>query len=209
MSTVVATESLADLVRSSTIDEHRAAEGRPFIVQLMGGELSREDYTRYLAQFAWVYEALESRAASAADPVFFDPALARSASVQHDLVALGVEDRRSEHPMLSATAAYVSHLRGIAADDIVRFTAHHYTRYLGDLSGGQAIARLVARNYGLTPDQLTFFDFSALGDLVPYKRAYREALDALELSDAQTKDLITEVRLAYALNSALFDDLAK
>jgi heme oxygenase len=201
-------ESLAAIIREATISEHRDAESRPFIRHLMGGELSLAEYTRYLAQFAWIYETLESRAAMPEDPSFFDPALVRFARIEHDLVALGVGDWRSEHPQLGATSAYVDRLGDLPAGDIPRWAAHHYTRYLGDLSGGQAIARLVSRNYGAEPGQLTFFDFSTLGDLVPYKRAYREGLDALILRDDDVDVLVCEVRLAYALNGALFDGLA-
>lgn len=209
MDAVTSAGSIAAVVRASTMDEHRAAEERPFIVELMGGKLSLADYARYLAQFAWVYSALESRTTTPSDPQFFDPALARFASIDHDLGALGAGDWRSSHPALRATVAYVSRLRSIPAEDIIRWTAHYYTRYLGDLSGGQAIARLVARNYGATAHQLTFFDFTELGDLVPIKRAYREGLDSLDLSDAGLDALVTEVKLAYALNSALFDELGQ
>jgi heme oxygenase (biliverdin-producing, ferredoxin) len=202
-------QSIAAVVRSSTAAEHRAAEERPFIVELMGGDLSLDDYTRYLAQFGYVYEALESRPRTSNDPALFDPALARTASIEHDLGALGASDWRSQHPTLEATKTYASHLRSIPADDTVRWVAHHYTRYLGDLSGGQAIARLVARHYGATPEQLTYFDFTAIGDLVPYKRSYREQLDALKLEPGELDALVDETRLAYALNSAVFDELAK
>jgi heme oxygenase len=201
-------ESIAAVIRSSTAAEHRAAEERPFIVELMGGELSLDDYTRYLAQFGYVYEALESRSPASEDPALFDPALARTASIGHDLAALGVDDWRCEHPTLEATKTYANHLRSIPADDTVRWVAHHYTRYLGDLSGGQAIARLVARHYGATPEQLTYFDFTAIGDVVPYKRSYRQQLDALQLDPSELDALVDETRLAYALNSAIFDELA-
>jgi heme oxygenase (biliverdin-producing, ferredoxin) len=199
---------IASSLRAATAGEHRSAEDRSFIVQLMGGELSLVAYTRYLAQFAWVYEQLESRPRQSGDPALFDPALARSASIENDLSALGVLDWRAQHPMLPATAAYVAHLASIPADDTVRWIAHHYTRYLGDLSGGQAIARLVARHYGASADQLSFFEFADIDNLVAYKRAYREGLDALLLTADEHDLLVAEVRRAYRLNSAVFDDLA-
>jgi heme oxygenase (biliverdin-producing, ferredoxin) len=63
------------------------------------------------------------------------------------------------------------------------YVAHHYTRYLGDLSGGQVIGAMIERHYGATPEQLTFFSFEGIEKPVPYKREYRTALDALELTD--------------------------
>lgn len=152
----------AAALRLATLSEHRAAEDREFIARLMAGELSLGEYTRYLAQFGWVYAALEARVPGPDDPALFDPALARSTSIQHDLLHLGVADWRSEHPPLPATEAYIAHLASIPANDTVRWVAHHYTRYLGDLSGGQAIARIVARHYGATAEQLSFYDFAGI-----------------------------------------------
>ena len=205
-----ATEPLdiAALVRTASADDHRAAETRGFITALMGGELSLEEYTRYLAQLAWVYDALEARGSRPGDPAVFDPALARLAAIDADLAALGASDWRETHPPLRATADYAAHLRAIADDD-VRYLAHHYTRYLGDLSGGQAIAALVARHYGATPEQLGFYRFEVADDgVVRYKRGYREAMNALALSPDEVDVLIDEVRTSFRMNSAVFEALA-
>ena len=205
-----ATEPLdvAALVRAASADDHRAAETRGFITALMGGELSLDEYTRYLAQLAWVYDALEERGSRPGDPAVFDPALARMAAIDADLAALGAADWREAHPPLPATADYAAHLRVIADDD-VRYLAHHYTRYLGDLSGGQAIAALVARHYGATPEQLGFYRFEVADDgVVRYKRGYREAMNALALSPDEVDVLVAEVRTSFRMNSAVFEALA-
>lgn len=197
---------VAALVRAATADDHRNAESRGFITRLMGGELSLEDYTRYLAQYAWVYEALEARESRSNDPEVFDPRLARFAAIESDLAALGAADWRDTHPPLPATATYVAHLRELADDD-VRYLAHHYTRYLGDLSGGQAIAALVSRHYGATPEQLSFYDFDLEEGPVRYKRRYREAMNALTLEPAEVDALIDEARASFRLNGAVFEAL--
>jgi heme oxygenase len=202
---------VAALVRAASADDHRAAERRGFIMALMGGELSLAEYTRYLAQLAWVYEALETRGTRPGDPAVFDPALARLHAIDADLAALGASDWRTGHPPLDATAVYTAHLRAITADgDDVRYLAHHYTRYLGDLSGGQAVAALVGRHYGATPEQLGFFRFD-LGDggAVRYKRRYRQAMNALALSPDEIDVLVAEVRESFRLNSAIFEALAR
>jgi len=89
------------------------------------------------------------------------------------------------------------------------FIAHHYTRYLGDLSGGQAIARLVSRQHGFEGDGVAFYDFAELGPIPHFKKAYREALDSLgaELSDAERQRMCDEVREAYRFNTETFRDL--
>lgn len=196
-------------LREATVAEHTSAEGRPFIADLIEGRLSLADYTRYLAQLAYVYEALESRPARPDEPEFLhDPRLARLAAARHDLAELGAIDWHTAHPPLPATQRYVARLHEVAGgDDVIPYLAQHYTRYLGDLSGGQIIATMMSRHYGATEDQLTFYRFDQIGKLVAYKRAYREHIDHLGLDEAQVQRLIDEARRAYELNAAVFDEL--
>jgi heme oxygenase len=206
----VAVMDVAALIRAASSDDHRATESRGFITRLLGGELSLDDYVRYLVQYAYVYDALESR--DDTGPAVFDPRLRRSARIAADLDALGAPDWRERFPALPATAAYTAQLRALTASDdeldrTVRYLAHHYTRYLGDLSGGQAIAALVARHYGATADQLTFYDFAELGSVVHAKREYRARMNALALDPDAIETLTAEVAVAFRSNGAIFDEL--
>lgn len=199
---------LAARLREATTPEHRDTENRGFITRLMGGELDLGAYTAYLAQYAYVYRALESRAPQHGDPEFLtDLGLIRTPSIESDLAHLGVTDLEAQHPALPATAAYVAHLDGIDASDLPRYVAHHYTRYLGDLSGGQAIAALVARHYGATPEQLAFYRFETIDSPVRYKRAYRDGLDALGFTEDQEATLVAEAKAAFMFNAAIFEAL--
>ncbi|WP_062520130.1 heme oxygenase (biliverdin-producing) [Demequina silvatica] len=201
-------EGLASRLREATAPEHRDTENRGFITRLMGGELDLAAYVRYLAQYTYVYRALEARAPQPGDPAFLaDEALRRVPSMEADLEALGVADWERALPALPATQAYVDHLRGLAEADVPRYVAHHYTRYLGDLSGGQAIAKLVARHYGATDAQLGFYRFERIDSAVRYKRAYREQLDALDLDAGQEAALIAEAKAAFGFNADIFEAL--
>lgn len=204
--------SLADYLRASSSTQHRDTETRSFITELMSGDLSLADYTRYLGQYAWVYEALEQLVdrVSQVDRIeIFDPALDRLPAIESDLAALGVQDWRREHPPLPATTEYITHLQSLTSADGVRCLAHHYTRYLGDLSGGQAIAALVARHYGAAPEQLGFYRFDAINNIVQYKRAYRDRLNSLSLAQVDIDALVAEVDAAFTYNGAVFDGLAR
>lgn len=208
----LAPRDVAALLKSVSADDHRAAESRGFVTRLMGGELDLAGYTRYLAQFGHVYDALESRPDDADPASVFDPRLRRLARIESDLAALGAPDWRDRWPMLPATAAYGGHLRALISstdplDDPARYLAHHYARYLGDLSGGQAIAALMARHYGATPEQLAFYDFGELGSVVHAKREYKERLNARRLEPASVDALLAEVLLAFRFNAAIFDEL--
>jgi heme oxygenase len=203
---------VAAVVRAASADDHRATESRGFITRLMSGELDLDEYARYLAQFAYVYEALESRPDDGDTDSVFDPRLRRLARIESDLAALGAPDWSSRWAMLPATADYAGHLCTLigspdALDRTARYLAHHYARYLGDLSGGQAIAALLARHYDATPEQLAFYDFSALGSVVHAKRQYKERMNALELEPAAVDALTAEVLRAFRFNGAIFDEL--
>jgi heme oxygenase len=202
---------VATLLREASAEDHRATENRPFLSRLTQGSLSLDAYARYLGQLRWIYEALESR--SCGDAAVFDPRLHRQSAIEADLAALGVEDAVADHPALPATARYAEHLSTLAAssdrlDSTVRYLAHHYTRYLGDLSGGQAVAALVARHYGAGEHQLAFARFPDLGHVVDAKRRYREQLNAVPLDEAEVDELVREVGRAFAFNAAIFDELA-
>lgn len=198
---------LAYLLRTATAEQHQHAETRSFVTKLMGGELDLAGYVAYLAQLAYVYEALESRDTSADPAPVNDRALDRFTAIESDLVALGAADWRETHPALPATAAYAARLFELKDGPLPEYIAHHYTRYLGDLSGGQAIGAMIARHYGATAEQLAFYRFDGIEKPVIYKRAYREALDALELTDEQRDAAVAEARAAFDYNAAVFDEL--
>jgi heme oxygenase len=202
---------VAALLRQASAEDHRATESRPFLTRLTDGSLSLDAYARYLGQLRWIYEALESRRPG--DQAVFDGRLHRRSAIESDLAALGVADPAASHPPLPATARYAAHLAALTGssdrlDSTVRYLAHHYTRYLGDLSGGQAVAALVARHYGAGEHQLAFARFPDLGPVVEAKRRYREQLNALPLDETDVRELVHEVRRAFAFNGAIFDELA-
>jgi heme oxygenase len=197
--------TISQLMRESSLSDHKSAENAGFIKQLMGGELSAADYTRYLNQMIFVYQAMEAKLPDVG-AVPFAPELKRFDSMVSDLKSLGVEHWH-ETEMLPATREYVARVSSIGGIEDVRLLAHHYTRYLGDLSGGQAIGVLVRRHYGLTEEQTRFYLFAKIKAVVPFKENYRAAVDNLEITDEELLVLVAEVRAAFKLNQQLFIEL--
>ena len=197
--------SISAQMREASAQDHKTAESMHFIKHLMEGQLSAADYVRYLNQLAFIYQALE-RHLQTANEMPFAQELLRFETIVEDLEALGVDDWQAT-AVLPATAAYVARLSEITGLEDIRLVAHHYTRYLGDLSGGQAIAALVRRHYGLTDAQTGFYGFDQIENLVRFKEDYRSALDGLNLTSTEIATLTEEVRLAFRLNQSLFREL--
>jgi len=205
--------SIAQLLRESSRPQHTQAENTTFITQLMRGQLNMDAYAKYLTNLAWLYEALEAKvsegkAFESSEPIW-DSRLNRLASIDSDLAALGLVDWRTSTKPSTAMVSYIEHINSLDGRADHRLVAHHYTRYLGDLSGGQAIAALVSRNYGAKPEQLTFYNFTEIKDLVRYKEGYRAALDGLMISAKQIDELVREVQIAFEFNQRVFEDLVE
>lgn len=193
-------------MREGSQAEHTAAETSSFMAALLAGEINEAGYLAYLVRLRPVYAALES-ADWAGHPVagaLLDPALERLAALDADLAHWAPGGL----PEVSSPAA-TAYAARIAAADAAGFVAHHYTRYLGDLSGGQAIGRILGRSYGLDRDGLAFYRFDAIAKPKPYKDAYRARLDALPLTPQEQVAVVDEVRVAFRLNQALFEELSR
>ncbi|HEX2145807.1 MAG TPA: biliverdin-producing heme oxygenase [Glycomyces sp.] len=181
--------------------------------RLFDGSLSVDDYTRWHAQQYFVYEAIESAAEHfAADPVagpFVFPELARLPAIEADLNFLMGPKWRSGIEPLSATRAYVGRINDVSADWPGGYIAHAYTRYLGDLSGGQAFGKAARRNYGFENEGASFYDFADIESPKAFKDEYRARLDAVDLSEADKVRVIEEILLAYDHNGAVLAALGE
>lgn len=124
-----------------------------------------------------------------------------------DLAHLYGPDWAARVEPVEATARYAARLREHCHTSPAHFIAHHYVRYLGDLSGGRLVARKVAETYRLSGAGLAFYRFDAIGDPKAYKAVYRERLDALPYDEEQLDLLVAEAQLAFGLNAAIFADL--
>ncbi|MGX6602921.1 biliverdin-producing heme oxygenase [Micromonosporaceae bacterium Da 78-11] len=203
-------DRLSVRLRQGTRAEHDAAQGSGFLDALAAGRLSRDAYADLTAQHWFVYESLElAGAAMAGDPVagaFVVPELTRLPSLEADLHYLHGPDWRGRIVALPATTAYRARLREVASAAATGFVAHHYTRYLGDLSGGQYLGPAIARAYGMNGDGHRFFVFPSI-EPATFRDHYRRMLDGLPWSSVEQDSFLAEVAEAYRLNIAVLAEL--
>jgi len=199
-------------LRQRSSSAHSGSEGAGFMSDLMNGNGSLEDYIALVAQHWYVYEALERAAEQMRrDPVasaFISEKLTRLPAIEADLEFLIGADWREQISPLPTTERYAERINQVGATWVGGFVAHHYTRYLGDLSGGQFIGRVMARRFGFETNGIGFYLFDDIADPSSFKDVYREQLDAAPWDEAEQERVIDEVLLAYRLNTELFDDLA-
>ncbi|GAA3591984.1 biliverdin-producing heme oxygenase [Klugiella xanthotipulae] len=200
-------------LRERTTSSHRESEGAAFMDDLVAGRGTREDYVSLVAQHFFIYEALEAATERMKnDPVaasFITPKLTRLPALRADLAFLLGDDWRDQIVPLPSTAAYVARLTEVAATWNGGFVAHHYTRYLGDLSGGQIIRTLIQRQFGFETNGVGFYLFDEIAKPKEFKDTYKEQLDAVDWDEAERNRVIDEVMRAYRFNTEVFNDLAR
>ena len=204
---------LGETLRLHTRQLHTRVERSPLMQALLRGRIDRHTYCSLLRNLHAIYEALEAALENHAShpgiaPVWHD-GLARSRLLTDDLAFLHGPDWSTAHPLAPAGAAYVRRLRqcDAAAPDLL--LAHAYVRYLGDLSGGQTLRRLIAGRFGL--DGATGTRFYAFGEtaaeVAALARRFRDGLDAVHADSASTDALVAEAQWGFAQHERLFTDL--
>jgi heme oxygenase len=186
---------------------HLEAERTGIIRGLLRGEANRSGYILLLRNMLPAYQAmehgLERHSASPGIELLSRYRLGRSPAIESDLVALCGEHWQRDVPMLAAGEQYASRIAHAAGGDGTRLIAHAYTRYLGDLSGGQILQRLLVRSLDLRPTELTFYDFPGVSDLDALKSDYRRALDQAGAVTVDPQAIVEEGAIAFSLNIAL------
>lgn len=201
-------QDLAQRLREGTRESHTAAENTAFMKCFLKGIVEREPFRKLLANLYCVYEALESELQNhsqhpAIAPLVF-PELFRTANLARDLEFYYGENWRDQIAPLPAGKVYVDRIHAVADTNPILLIAHAYTRYMGDLSGGQALKNIVRSALNLPPDQGTalheFEQLPTIAEKRAFKENYRDALNALPLSDAEIQQIVAEANYAFHLN---------
>lgn len=200
-------------LRSSTLGVHDKANHSAYMNALLGGELTLEGYTQLAIQYYFIYQAIERASdAMAGDPVggrFVVDELRRLPKLARDLEFLvGPEWETTVRP-LPATEAYVRRVAEAAPEWVGGYVAHHYTRYLGDIAGGQVIRRLLVKQYQVEGAGSLFYHFEEIGSAPAFRDRYRAMLDNAPWDEAERGRIIEETLVAFECNIAVFAELAE
>jgi len=206
---IATTASLAVRLKEETRQLHTLAERSGVMVDLLQGRLGLGGYCELLRNLRAIYAALEAGLDRHPPPArLWRQELRRLTSLEKDLDRLHPAPWRADNSLTPAAAAYVTRLQALTHTDPTRLLAHAYVRYLGDLHGGQMLARLVRQRFGLEgPQGTAFYAFGEPEQVEMLKQDFRAGLDALHLTREQADVLVAEACEAFRLHVKLFEEL--
>jgi heme oxygenase len=174
--------------------------------------VERNSYRKLVANFYFIYSAMEEemekhRNHPVVGKIYF-PQLNRKHSLEQDLTYYFGFNWREQIKLSSAGQAYVERIREVSATEPELLVAHSYTRYLGDLSGGQILKNIAQTAMNLTDGNGTaFYEFDDIEDEKAFKVKYRQALDEMPIDDATGDRIVEEANAAFGVNMKMFQEL--
>lgn len=206
------TSNLATKLREGTKKAHTMAENVGFVKCFLKGVVEKTSYRKLVSNLYFVYSAMEEEMARhqhhpILSKIHF-PELDRKSSLEQDLHYYYGHSWRDQVAPSPAAEAYVQRIREISANEPELMIAHSYTRYLGDLSGGQILKGIAQRGMNLSDGEGTaFYEFKDIADEKAFKNQYRQAMNELPIDDAQADRIVDEANAAFGMNMKLFKEL--
>ena len=195
-------------IKKDTSKSHSMAENTGFVTNFLAGVVDKESYKQLIADFYFIYTALEEQVDKFKDDPFIAPIafneLKRVPALEKDCEFYWGENWRNTISPTDACKNYVKRLKKISPKFLV---GHHYTRYLGDLSGGQILRNIANKSMNLDGKGLAFYDFEGIPNAKGFKERYRHALDNLPITWSDGELIINEANYAFKLNMDVFDEI--
>jgi len=129
-------------LRELTKDAHTNAERQEFVKILFSGKINPKLYATFLKNQHPCYEILEVCAMMHPGLLSDMPDIRRSPKINDDFEELWSADNKDVPEILPVVKKYMDHIMSIK-DDPKKLMAHIYVRHMGDLAGGQMIAKKV------------------------------------------------------------------
>lgn len=207
-------DDLSELLAAGTKEVHEKAENTQFVKDFLRGRIRKELFKLGAVALYHTYSAMEEEIEKNKEhpqfaPLYFPTELHRHEALGRDLEYFYGPDWQSQISCSPATQRYVDRIHQVGEGDPVLLVAHAYTRYMGDLSGGQVLKKVAQRALKLpaTGEGLEFYQFDAIHSAKAFKQLYRSRMNELDL-DAQTKQrLVAEAVTAFQFNMEVFDEL--
>ncbi len=206
--------ALARQLREGTKKAHTMAENTGFVSCFLKGVVDRSSYRKLLADLYFVYKAMEDeieQLALKSHPIVSSisfPELKRCQSLENDLFFYFGENWTSEVKPTVSAMAYVERIKKVSKEFPELLIGHHYTRYLGDLSGGQILKKIAQKAMQLGDhDGLRFYEFDLIANEKSFKEHYSQVLNSLPIDQLMADQIVEEANLAFKFNMDIFKEL--
>ncbi len=204
--------NLATKLRVGTKKAHTMAENVGFVKCFLKGVVEKNSYRKLVGNFYFIYSAMEEEMEKhSLHPIVSKinfTQLNRKHSLEQDLTYYYGANWREQIQLSPAGEAYVQRIREISEKEPELLIAHSYTRYLGDLSGGQILKNIAMTAMNLSDGQGTaFYEFAEIPDEKAFKAKYRQVLDELPIDDATGDRIVDEANATFNMNMKMFQEL--
>ncbi|MFN6154169.1 heme oxygenase (biliverdin-producing) [Anabaena sp. AL09] len=203
---------LAMKLRVGTQQAHTDSENLGFMKCFVKGVVDRDCFIQLLRNFYFVYSELETaiekhKQHPVINLIYF-PELNRQSSLEQDMLFYYGNQWHKRITPSPAAQAYIARIQQIYTHEPALLLAHSYTRYLGDLSGGQMLQKIAQSALKLSGYEGTsFYNFQQIPDKQAFKEKYRQALDKLSIDDKTTDKIVAEANHAFKLNMQILKEL--
>ena len=202
---------LALQLDDGTRKSHSVAQNSAFVTGFFKGLSNKESYSKLLTSLHFVYKEMED-AFDCTDEELVrrmdDPLLRRVDAVQADMEYFYGKDWRDRIVPSAATVKYIDRIRKVAADSPKLLIAHQYTRYLGDLFGGQMMGGMATKSLNLLEGKgIEFYSFDEIDNTTDFITRWYTKLNELDLSDEEKSAIVDEANLVFALNIEILEEL--
>ncbi|WP_254174717.1 heme oxygenase (biliverdin-producing) [Planktothrix pseudagardhii] len=204
--------NLATQLREGTKKSHTMAENVGFIKCFLKGTVEKTSYRKLAGNLYFVYSAMEEemerhRNHPVLSKLYF-PELNRKQSLEQDLYFYYGENWKEEVQPSEAAQAYVARIREVSNSQPELLIAHLYTRYLGDLSGGQILKGIAQNAMNLPEGKGTqFYEFNDIPDEKAFKVNYRQQMDSVDIDQDMATRIVDEANDAFGMNMKMFNEL--
>ncbi|MEO0538926.1 MAG: heme oxygenase (biliverdin-producing) [Cyanobacteria bacterium P01_A01_bin.123] len=204
--------NLATKLRVGTKKAHTMAENVGFVKCFLKGVVEKKSYRILVSNFYFVYSEMEDQMHRHKEhPVLskiYFPLLNRRSSLEKDLSFYYGADWQKNVAASPAAQAYVQRIQNLSHTEPELLIAHAYTRYMGDLSGGQILKEIAQRAMNLSGGQGTeFYEFKDIADEKQFKALYRQRLNELSFDETMVNRIMDEANIAFEMNMKLFQEL--
>ena len=206
--------ALAGQLREGTKKSHTMAENTGFVACFLKGVVEKTSYRKLISDLYFVYKAMEEeidRLVQEDHPVIKHigfKELFRRQTLEKDLQFYYGNNWLDQITISESAQSYVNRIRLVANESPELLVGHHYTRYIGDLSGGQILKKIAKKALNLRGDDgLNFYEFKLIEDEKLFKKSYSETLNKLPIDQKIADNIIEEANEAFAYNMNMFREL--